>query len=256
MVLAASVLMASCAKPDTEETTTVESTTVSSESVEDTTVGSTEVSFESETEEETTVTATDNVSNEDPSDDPYDIVLNRIVEAAYEEYDFESFDEGFFGSGIEEVIMHSDAEEALSMLYYAFADLDDNGEDELLIMNYNEYYDNYPILAIYAIDNGEAKMFVEGWSRCRYYLLPDKTIYNSGSSGAAYSSWGYYSFDGSGLILTEGFYTDNGSVYRVTDGDSGYSNGEYAGTTSEIPFPEISEYYEFDEITVLSDYCG
>lgn len=52
---------------------------------------------------------------------------------------------------------------------------------------------------MYTLHDDKPVLLIEGWARNRYYLLNDGTIYNEGSSGAAYTSFGIYriSEDGS-----------------------------------------------------------
>lgn len=197
--------------------------------------------------------------------DILDIIYDYIVN--YGEYrESGQYNEDVIGYGINEVAIGSDTETALEMLCYSLIDLDGNGVDELLIM------DNLPerhiIVGLYTIENNEAIHVIDGWSRNAYYLMPDKSIYNIGSGGAAYVVWGYYEYNEGVLGIIERYYTTDYIdgvqsnealyVYRANSEDIDLSNpsstGELMGTTRDISVPEIEEYYEFDSVTLMADY--
>ena len=90
--------------------------------------------------------------------------------------------------GMIEVIMGQDSKDArYSSITYALEDLNDDGSLEMIVL---DAMGNTRILAIYALQNGEPVMTHEGWYRSRLYRLSDGSLYNEGSGGAAYSSFG------------------------------------------------------------------
>ena len=80
----------------------------------------------------------------------------------------------------------------------AYQDILDNAY-EVIIADTGPAGWNNRILLMYTLHDDKPVLLIEGWARIRYYLLNDGTIYNEGSSGAAYTSFGIYriSEDGS-----------------------------------------------------------
>jgi len=92
-------------------------------------------------------------------------------------------------SGIWESAMWGQPADNLSTIGYAFVDIDNNGTEELIVAQ--SFGNDWPcdILNIYTISDNKVVMLAEGWSRNRYYLLNDGTVYNEGSNGADDSSF-------------------------------------------------------------------
>ena len=67
---------------------------------------------------------------------------------------------------------------------YTFADLDQDGTEELLIslIDKKDKLNNY-IIAAYQYTSDGIKRLLEGWSKNTYYLLGDKNILNQASGG-------------------------------------------------------------------------
>ena len=114
-------------------------------------------------------------------------------------------DEMFSYDGIREAKMGRDTEEALAGIGYTYYDVDDNGIEELIIADTGPEGWNNRILLMYTLYDDKPVLLIDGWARNRYYLLNDGTIYNEGSSGAAYTSFGVYRIaeDGSQIIELE-----------------------------------------------------
>ena len=114
-------------------------------------------------------------------------------------------DELFSYDGIREAKMGRDTEEALAGIGYTYYDVDDNGIEELIIADTGPEGWNNRILLMYTLYDDKPVLLIDGWARNRYYLLNDGTIYNEGSSGAAYTSFGVYRIaeDGSQIIELE-----------------------------------------------------
>ncbi len=113
-------------------------------------------------------------------------------------------------SGITEVSYAYSETDCLSNIGFMVSDIDQNGTDELIIAE-KDYDGKYQrILAVYTMMGDEPILLFEGWSRNRYYLLPDGRIYNEGSSGAAYTEYAVYNISADGLNLetVEAYFTD------------------------------------------------
>lgn len=94
---------------------------------------------------------------------------------------------------------------------YLTEDLDGNGTDELIFgitgNTPNNTWDGI-IYDIYTISDGEPIHVLNGWKRNRYYLCENGMIANEGSSGAANSSYDYFTFEDSKLHLVESVIYD------------------------------------------------
>ena len=143
--------------------------------------------------------------NEMTVQNAYMDILRQIYDAL--EFDAQSVDDNneYYSIGIHEIAMYldtpSDRRKAIS---YCILDINQDGIEELLIVDSN---DNgafeMRILDMYTWEDGTAIKVIEGWSRNRFYLLDDGTIYNEGSGGAAYSIMQLFVFEPRGTELTE-----------------------------------------------------
>ena len=133
---------------------------------------------------------------------------------------------GALQSGIDELCMGNQyIEGALFHNGYMFYDLDGNGVEELIISGDHAYFKD-GIAALYTLDEGEAVFLAGGWSRSRYRISEDGTIYHEGSSGAADSCFGTYRLAENGRELEiVDFYFSGGwedpNWYHNTTGVSG-----------------------------------
>lgn len=113
------------------------------------------------------------------------------------------------------------------ILGYLIQDIDGNGTDELIFGGNETGPDGARtgiIYDIYTISDGKLVYVLNGWERNRYYLCNNGMIANEGSSGAAHSSYSYFTFEGSELHLVE-------SV--IYDGDKDRDNPWFHSTESE-----------------------
>lgn len=150
-------------------------------------------------------------------------------------------DELFSYYGLDEAHVLRDTSEVLSAVGYTFYDVDGNGIEELIIADTytagEVWY--YNILLMYTLYDDKPVLLIDGWSRNSYYILDDGTIYNEGSSGAAYTDFGIYriSAAGNGLEVIEFYY-------------SGYSDDHvncwFYNTTGKQTYDD-SEIIEFED---------
>jgi len=100
---------------------------------------------------------------------------------------------------------------ACSDLHFATRDIDNDGDEELLLFYSNEYTNLYgsTIYAGYAINNGQLVWLLKGGERSRFYLCTDGKIGFWGSSGAAYSIYETYSYKNGSLNLIDCYFTDD-----------------------------------------------
>lgn len=150
-------------------------------------------------------------------------------------------DEVFSFVGIREALLGRDTDEALAGIGYMFYDVDGNGTEELIIADMLDDdggpWDNR-ILLMYSLAGGKPVLVIDGWSRNRYYLLNDGTIYHEGSSGAAYSVFANFRMAEDGISLEVIDYYSSGYY-----GDSEW--GWFHSTTGETTEDE-SERIEFE----------
>lgn len=107
--------------------------------------------------------------------------------------------------------------------HYAYYDIDGKRCVELLIGEYNDYRDNYEILAIYTIAYEEPRLlqFVTDDSRWHLTIYTDGTICLDGSGGASLHHWKYYrmheTFDMDELVASfEINYDSPGGEYMAS----------------------------------------
>lgn len=148
----------------------------------------------------------------------YQDILDNVYKVllADKEADIVEADKLFSFTGIREAKIGRNTEEALSAVGYTLYDVDGNGIEELIIADKREnIYDNR-ILLMYTLHDGKPVLLIDGWMRYRFYLLNDNTIYNEGSSGAAYMLFATYrmSENGTGLEAIDCYYTDPGFEYK------------------------------------------
>lgn len=80
---------------------------------------------------------------------------------------------------------------------YAYYNINGSGSCELLISEYNDYRDDYSILAIYTLDDGEPKLLHAIPDNARWHLTiyTDGTICSDSSGSASIHYWDYYRID-------------------------------------------------------------
>lgn len=151
-------------------------------------------------------------------------------------------DEVFSFVGIREALLGRDTDEALAGIGYMFYDVDGNGTEELIIADMLDDdggpWDNR-ILLMYSLAGGKPVLVIDGWSRNRYYLLDDGTIYHEGSGGAAYSVFATFRMAEDGISLEVIDYYSSGYY-----GDSEW--GWFHSTTGETTEDE-RERIEFED---------
>ena len=131
---------------------------------------------------------------------------------------------GLGEAGVYELRMGSTPEDALWKVGYVFRDLNDDSIPELILAQSDSQEEStcsgQQILAVYSCMQGSPSLLLEGWARNRYYLLPDNSFLNQGSSGAAYSCLGLYqvSPEGAELNCLDFFFTWEDEIYHNTDG--------------------------------------
>lgn len=152
--------------------------------------------------------------------------------------------------GIREAKMGRDINEALASIGYTFYDVDGNGIDELIIVDTGEKEWHNRILLMYTLHDDKPALLADGWARNRYYLLNDGTIYNEGSSGAAYTSFGTYRIaeDGSSMKVMDyyysGYYGDSvWSWFHNTTGEQTEDESEIIKFENEdVPKKMMEDY--------------
>lgn len=178
-------------------------------------------------------------SYQDILDNAYDVII------ADNWPDIVLSDELFSYDGIWEAHVYRDTNEALSAIGYTFYDVDGNGIEELIIADTytagEVWY--YNILLMYTLYDDMPVWLINGWARNGYNILDDGTIYNEGSGGAAYTSFGIYRISeaGNSLEVIDFYY-------------SGYSDDHvncwFYNTTGKQTYDD-SEIIEFEDEDVL-----
>lgn len=137
-------------------------------------------------------------------------------------------------------------------LGYFIEDIDGDGTEELVIGDtWGE--DHTLIYNIYTMSGGELVRAADGWERNQYYLCENGMIANEGSSGAANSSYAYFTFDGTELHLIESIIYDG---FKDPENPWFYStesvyDAEYAEPVSEEQAREIMSRYVYKKLTFI-----
>lgn len=142
--------------------------------------------------------------------------------------------------GTFETTIGSTPDTVLNSVGYTMMDLNGDGTQELLIMLISNQgqtsYFGEQILAMYTIENDEARFLAGGWARNRFYLLNDGRIFNEGSSGADDSSYDLY-------IL----YEQSSALELIDSKDS--KADDYAQQ-----YEELEKLIETEEIKPFAEY--
>ncbi|MGM9604046.1 MAG: hypothetical protein ACI3XG_03190 [Faecousia sp.] len=157
-------------------------------------------------------------------------------------------------TGVWETRIGTEPEDALWKVGYTLRDLSGDGIPELIIAKVDSQEETISygkqILAIYTCIQDSPRLVLEGWERNRYYLLPDGSILNQGSGGAAYSCLGLFQLtpDGAQLNCMDFYFTWEENMQIVTcyntDGiwDISYEGNERV----DVDFQRLNEIMEAD----------
>ena len=96
-------------------------------------------------------------------------------------------------------------------LHFATRDIDNNGNEELLLFYSDEYTYHYgsTIYAGYTINDGQLIWLLKGGERSRYYLCTDGKIRHHGASGAMYFENATYTYKDGFLSLDECYFAND-----------------------------------------------
>lgn len=130
-----------------------------------------------------------------------------------------------------------------SSVFFAFEDLDGDGDRELLIgPAVNDEFLDKQIFEAYDLVDGQPRQIFCGFERIRHYLCMEEEggwyFAREGSGGAAVSYWGYATYDGVGLSFR------NGLVYDATENPEQpwFQTCDLEGTKAEPVDAELAEH--------------
>lgn len=150
--------------------------------------------------------------------------------------------------GISELAGYSDA------AGYFLTDLNSDSVPELIIGGIGSRNDENPLYSVYTLDSAMQPVnILTGSARDRWFLLSNNTLYNFGSSGAAYSSHNIYSLSGAVLNMLQGVRSDldadskpiwlrsvNGSEAQVSEAEAQSIIDSYNASIVAPSYTEIS----------------
>ena len=117
----------------------------------------------------------------------------------------------------------------LERIGYTYQDLNNDGQDELLICAAGEVNEGWPagtrILCVFTFENAEMELLLEGWNQNRIYLLDDGSVYSEGSGDTLNSSYCIYTITQDNKALCKDCY--------FTDVDEAGNNLYFYNTTGE-----------------------
>lgn len=190
----------------------------------------------------------------------YEAVYAPVLASAADLLSCENPEDHILGNGetgIREIRYGLSAEEALWNVGYMLRDISGDGIPELILAQaeYHEEMNSFGrrILAVYTCIGSNPSLILEGWGRNCYYLLPDGSILNQGSSGAAYSSLGVFRLNGIELECLDFFFTDDedGQIVTYHNQDGSWDTAHPGNERVELDFWRLSEIMEADTQLLL-----
>ena len=151
-----------------------------------------------------------------------------------------------------EILMY-DPQGAASTVGYAYADINSDGREELIICpsDNENTVTGTGVYSIYTCPEGSTVpcCLAEGWSRNRFYITTDGRIHNMGSSGAAYSGHCIYhiSGDGASLECEDFYFTDFTDDAQTNIGVYHNTTGEWDKDVSELYLENADNFTMFEE---------
>lgn len=191
---------------------------------------------------------------------PYIEILDNYYNISRNVFDTTLFSEIYdeFGDvyyNLMEVLYYED-----SHMEYLLLDCNGNGSPELyIIFISNDGY--YYIRHVYVLQDEEAVCCFTGWSRSRWDCVGDGRMAHFGSSGAAYSSCGYYHLDDNdNLVFENACFTDylteemvyDESLYEIGLLYTENEDAHYYGDEGAIVIASGSE----DVTREFEEYCN
>ena len=183
---------------------------------------------------------------------PFAFVLNSLYDGLQLDPSQEEVNCIHFSTGITEALMSCQTlEERMKTISYCIIDVNEDGVDELLILDANyPQPGNVSILDMYTVVEGTPVKVMEGWARNSYYLLDNGMFYYSGSGGAAYSIEELLSLEANSYVLTS-----KGLYFTYPKNDDDMDDCAYYYSADGIYDTSIATEISSDEFQVFSTEC-
>ena len=145
-----------------------------------------------------------------------------------------------------------------SSVFFAFEDLDGDGDRELLIgPAVNDEFLDKQVFEAYDLVEGQPRQLFCGYERIRYYLCREEEgswyFAREGSGGAALSYWGYATYDGVGLSFRNGLVYDAGTNPE----EPWFQTCDLEGTKAEAIDAELAEHIiAMNDVQKVNVYRG
>ena len=145
-----------------------------------------------------------------------------------------------------------------SSVFFAFEDLDADGDRELLIgPAVSDDFLDKQIFEAYDLVDGQPRQLFCGYERLRYYLCREEEggwyFAREGSGGAAVSDWGYANYHGAGLSFR------NGLIYDADTNpeEPWFQTCDLEGTKAESIDAELAEHIiAMNDVQKVNVYRG
>ena len=168
----------------------------------------------------------------------YDDVIERYKTVLEKEETYEQMlSDGITNMGMQDIIRNQDRTDKLSYVGYAELDLDENGSDELVILNSDgDVYD------IYIQKDGQIKkIFQSSNYREGAWLVEGNLICHRATGGAGYHVISVYKLEDGSLKTVESLTVDT-KVNREDTGKLNEMEQKYSDMEMNISFNPLSEF--------------
>ena len=235
---------------DTAKSDDSDKTEIESEQTTDTEAADTE-STEVAPQENTEATGVDMAENGIPAayipvlDGVYNFIVN------YDSSDYSAnYENPYYLEGVDESLSYADnPQDVLGRVGYELRDINHDHVDELLIGG------GSVIDALYTIKDGEAVLVVDSETRDMYSLMPDDTLFNQGSGGAAYTIFGIYRLERNSTELRAVDYFFSDYIDESQQEIGWYHNNTGSYDKSESTLTDMTSDEAFNMIDRYTEEC-
>ncbi len=180
----------------------------------------------------------------------YDFIMNYYSSDHFEYDESIPIDYYAVGDGLQTWYGRwQSGEEILDDIGFYFVDLNNDGVKELVVGIASYYCTKINVIfGVYALENNQPKLVVNGWNRNSFCLLDNGNLLNHGSNGAAYGISAVYSLDTNNRLVVQQYYFTwespnyEGLLYYFNT--TGIYDRRYSREIAKEEYDRAMEYYE------------